>query len=136
MFCGLSTVTGAPTNVEPNTLTNCVGVCKLSTSNNLHVIVNDGTGTATTFDLGADYPANGSTSAYEVTIYCDPNSATIDVTVRRIGTGFIEGITLSTDLPVSTTLMGIQLWRCNNATALAVGLDLISLYVETPSYDE
>jgi len=134
MFCGFSTATGAPTNVEPNTLTNCVGVGQLSTSNNLHVIFNDGAGTASVIDLGANFPANGNASAYKVTFIALANGGSIDYTVERIGTAFSATGTLATDLPANNTLMAVQLWRTNNATLLAVALDLIGLYIETPAF--
>ncbi len=134
MFCGFSTATGAPTNIEPNTLTNCVGVGQLSTSSNLHVIHNDGAGTATVIDLGANFPADGNTNAYSVSFVSLANGTSIDYTVTRIGTAFVATGTIATDLPVSNVLMAVQLWRTNNATALAVALDLISLYIETPAF--
>lgn len=134
MFCGLSTVTAAPTNIEPNTLTNCVGVCQLSTSSNLHVIHNDAAGTATTIDLGADFPVSGNASLYEVTLTAAANGAGINYAVKRIGTAFVATGTLAADLPVSTTLMGLQLWRTNNATLLAVALDLVGVYIDTPAF--
>ena len=131
MFVGLSTATGAPTNIEPNALTNCIGLCQLSTSNNLHLVYNDASGTATTVNLGANFPANGNTAAYELTLTAAANGASVAYSVKRLGTAFEATGTLSTDIPANTVLLAIQLWRTNNATALAVGLDLISLYVET-----
>ena len=131
MFVGLSATTGAPTNVEPNTVNNSVGVGQISTSNNLQIITRDGA-TAQTIDLGANFPANTlSADAYELMLYSAPNGTTIGYRVERLGTAFVAEGTLSTNLPVNTTLMGIQMWRCNNATALAVGIDLVQLYIET-----
>ncbi len=56
-FCGFTKNNqfSAPTNVEPSTLTDIIGVCQLSTSTNMHVIHNDASGTATTIDLGSSY---------------------------------------------------------------------------------
>ena len=131
MFVGLSATTGAPTNVEPNTVNNVVGVAQISTSNNLQIVTRDGT-TAQTIDLGVNFPANTlSADAYELALFAPPNGTTIGYRVERLGTANVAEGTLSTNLPVSTTLMGIQMWRCNNATALAVGLDLVNLYIET-----
>jgi hypothetical protein len=132
MFVGLSTGTGVPTNVEPNTLLNCVGVCRLSTSTNLHLINNDNAGTATTVDLGASFPTDGaSTAAYELTMWCPPNDSFIAYRIERLDTGDVSEGTWSADLPVTTTFMTPNGWCCNNATALAVGLDLCSLTIDT-----
>lgn len=132
MFMGLSPGTGAPTNVEPNTLTDCIGVCQLSSSGNLQVITNDNAGTATTTDLGASFPANTlSADAYEAAFFCAPNGSQITYEITRLNTGNTATGTITTDLPTAATLMAINLWRSNNATALACAFDLVSLYIET-----
>jgi hypothetical protein len=131
MFVGLSSTVSGPTNVEPNTVNNTVGVGQLAASNNLQIITRDA-GTAQTIDLGASFPANTlSVDVYELLLFCAPNGSSIGYRVERLNTGDVAEGTLSANLPVNTTLMGIQLWRSNNAAALAVGLDLIHLQIET-----
>lgn len=131
-FVGLSTATGAATNVEPDTLVNSVGVGQLSTSSNLHVIHNDVGGTATTIDLGVNFPADTlSVDMYELILFAAPNSSEIKYRVERLGTSHVATGSVSSNIPSTTTFLAIQAWRCNNATALAVGLDLVSLYIET-----
>jgi hypothetical protein len=130
-FVGLSASLVAPTNVEPNTVNNSVGVAQISTSTNLQIVTRDGAA-AQTIDLGANFPANTlSADLYELMLYAPPNGTTIGYRVERLNTGHVAEGTLSSNLPVSTTLMGPTLWRCNNATALAVGIDLVQLYIET-----
>jgi hypothetical protein len=130
MFVGLHTAVAGATNVEPNTLTNIIGTCQLSTSNNLHLIHNDGSGTATTVDLGANFPANGNTALYRLTLWCIPNGSDIGYRIERLDTGnFSEGL-LSSDLPTSTSLLARRAWRCNNATALAVKLSIAEIVTE------
>ena len=132
MFCGLLASTAAATNVEPDTLTDAIGVCQISSSNNLQVMTNDNAGTATKTDLGANFPANTlSVDLYEVTFFCKPNGSNITYKVLRVNTGHVAVGTITTDLPTAATFMGIKLWRSNNATAAAVGLDLMSAYIET-----
>ena len=131
MFVGFSASTGAPTNVEPNTIANSIGVGQISTSNNLQLITRDAT-TAQTIDLGASFPANTlSADAYELTLSAAPNGADVGYRVERVNTGDVAEGTLTTNLPVNTALLGWQMWRTNNATALAVGLDLVNFYIET-----
>jgi len=90
-----------PTNVEPNTNVNVVGVCQLSTSTNLHIIHNDGTGTATTFDLGANYPCN--TNIYTYYIRIKRTTADYTITVERItntdNSSISNVYTTSTNIP-------------------------------------
>ena len=57
-FVGLTNSFATPNNVEPTTLVNCVGLARLSTSNNWHIIHNDASGVATSIDLGSGYPSN------------------------------------------------------------------------------
>ena len=135
MFIGVRNSTGAPTNVEPNTLTQCVGVAQLSTSNNLHIVYG-GSAAQTAIDLGANFPANTlSADLYEIALFSSPMSGDVHWQVTRLNTGHTASGTITnsgaTVLPQSTTLLGIVAWRTNNATALAVGLDIVSHYVET-----
>jgi hypothetical protein len=91
----------SPTNVEPNTNVNVVGVCQLSTSTNLHILHNDGTGTATTFDLGANYPCN--TNIYTYYIRIKRTTADYTITVERItntdNSSISNVYTTSTNIP-------------------------------------
>lgn len=122
--CGLSNqfTVAAPTNVEPDTLINTIGVCKLSTSNNLHIFYNDATGLATTVDLGANYPANNITTYfYDLEIYKDNGSSNITIKVTRIDA---SGNRISTNQVINTnynTLVNYSpvIYGTNNATIAA-----------------
>lgn len=131
MFIGLDAASGtAPTNVEPSTKVNCVGVAQLSTSNNLQIVYGNAAA-KTPIDLGTNFPANSATDAYELNLFA-PATGGIFWQVRRLNTAYeASGSIPSTDAPAATTLLGHQLWRCNNATALAVGLDVCGIYIET-----
>lgn len=128
MFVGLQASTAAPTNVEPNTLVNTIGVCKLSTSNNLH-IYGAGATAGTPVDLGVDFPAHGNATAYELTMF-SPATGGVWWQVTNLTTGVIASDQFAS-VPLGTVLLCHQLWRTNNATALAVGLDLCGIYIET-----
>lgn len=122
MFIGVIPA-ATPTNVEPSSLLNILGVCQISTSANLQLIHNDGTGTATLTDLGTGFPADGASNAvYELTLTVTPGSVTYSIV--RLDTGGTSSGTWTTDIPADTTLVGWSAWRCNNATALACGIDL------------
>jgi len=128
-FAGLWATTTAATNVEPNTLTNCAGICQLSTSTNLQVYA-AGASASSAVDLGTNFPAAGlGVDAYEFSMFANA-SGSIQWQVDRIGTAFTASGTFAA-VPTSTTLMGHQIWKTNNATALAVGFDICTLYIET-----
>jgi hypothetical protein len=137
MFVGISSSTSAPTNVEPSTLTNSIGVGHGASDTNLRVYWG-GSVAQTSIDLGANFPANTrNVDVYELSLYCPPdvdNTVYYEVTRLNTGdvaTGMLTG-TPGTQLPANTTLLTyMQAWRSNNATALAVGLDIMSDYIET-----
>ena len=130
MFIGLDASTAAPTNIDPSTKVNCVGVGQIAASNNLQIIYGNATA-KTPIDLGANFPANTNTDAYELNL-CSPPAGGVHWQVRRLNTPFeATGFLSSAETPVATQLLCHQLWRCNNATALAVGLDVCGIYIET-----
>lgn len=130
MFVGLSAATAAPTNVEPTSLLNCVGVAQLSSSTNLQLVYANGA-VKPAIDLGSNFPANSTADAYELVLFA-PNAGGVYYQVTRLNTPYMtQGFLPSTDTPLASTLLCHQLWRCNNTTALAVGLDICSIYAET-----
>ena len=130
MFIGLDAATAAPTNVEPSTKVNCIGVAQISTSSNLNIVYGNATA-KTPIDLGANFPANTAADAYELNLFSPPAGG-VHWHVRRLNTAFeASGFVTSMEAPSATTLLCHQLWRCNNATALAVGLDVCGIYIET-----
>lgn len=131
-FVGISNTISAPTNVEPSTLTNSIGIGNGAADTNLKIYYG-GSAAQTPVDLGANYPANTlSADVYDFVIYSPPSSNnTVYYAVRRIGTAFETSGTLTgtagTALPASTTFLNpMWMYRTNNATALAVGIDLMS----------
>lgn len=131
-YVGLAAATGAPTNVDPSSQVNILGVGCDTADSTFSVMSNDGAGTATKVALGANFPANTlSADAYELELFCPSGGGDVRYRVERLNTGDVASGTISSNFPASTTLLAIQLWRSNNATALAVGIDLCSLYIET-----
>lgn len=135
MFVGLSGTTAAPTNAEPSGLTNQIGVAQLSGSANLQLVYG-GSAAQAAIDLGANFPAGGiSTDLYELILFSDPNdNSRVGYRVERLNTGNIAEGTIAnvapgTTLPATATMLAIRHWRTNNATALAVGLDIVSAAV-------
>jgi hypothetical protein len=104
-FAGVSTTT-LFTNVEPTALLNCIGIAKLTTSNNLHLIHNDGSGTATAIDLGASFPSNTIETDFYV-LHLKTNGSNIDYSLTRVNTGGVATGTLSTDLPNATNALNL-----------------------------
>ncbi len=130
MFVGLDAITAAPTNIDPSTKVNCIGVGQIAASNNLHIIYGNATA-KTPIDLDAAFPANTNADPYELSLFAPPAGGCY-WQVHRLNTPFVAtGFLPSTEVPIATQLMCHQLWRCNNATARAVGLDVCGIYIET-----
>jgi hypothetical protein len=137
-FAGVTANTGAPTNVEPSTLTNCIGLAQLSTSTNLQIVYG-GSAAQTPINLGSNFPGNTlSADVYELVLFAPPNANNIVYyKVTRLNTGQVAEGTLTaatpgTQLPANTTLLTMPvIWKCNNAQSGSVAFDLISAYVET-----
>ncbi len=136
-FAGMRNSTTAPTNVEPNTLTNTIGICQLSSDATQWYVCYGGSAAQTAIALGTALgaPAGNSTTAWELAIFSPPSPTnTFHILVTNLTTGVTASQTLTgsaTVIPQSTTLLGWQHWVTNNATALAVGVDIASLYIET-----
>jgi hypothetical protein len=135
-FVGISSNTSAPTNVEPSTLTNVIGVGQGAADTNLKIYYG-GSAAQTPIDLGASFPTGTSnTDWYELTLFAPPTlNNTVYYQVKRLNTGNVTSGTLSgtagTVLPDNTTYLAIRYWRTNNATASAVTLAIGGIYVET-----
>ena len=135
-FIGLTSNVSAPTNVEPSTLTNSIGVGQGAANTNLFVYYG-GSAAQTPIDLGASFPTGTSnTDWYELTLFAPPTSNnTVYYQVIRLNTGDKASGTLTgtagTVLPSNTTFLAIRNWRTNNATAATVTLAIGGIYVET-----
>jgi hypothetical protein len=135
MFMGVGVV-ATPSNVEPSTLTNCIGIGHGASDTTMRVY-HGGSAAQTPIDLGANFPCNTrNTDMYELALFAPPSVAnTVHWMVTRLNTGHVASGTISggaTVLPQSSTLMaGLHGYRTNNATALAVAIDFSRYYLET-----
>ena len=135
-FVGMSSNVSAPTNVEPSTLTNSIGVGQGAANTNLFVYYG-GSAAQTPIDLGASFPTGTSnTDWYELILFAPPSSNnTVYYQVTRLNTGNVASGTLTgtagTALPANTTSLAYRAWRSNNATASAVSIAQGNVYIET-----
>ncbi len=137
-FVGMSSATNAPTNVEPSTLTNSVGVAQLSTDATQWYLVYGGSAAQTAIALGTGVGAPTLTNtAFELSLFCAPSAnGVVHYELLNLGSGVKVVGTLTpgtpgTQTPLNTTLLAPRLWRTNNAQGAVVGLDIISIYIET-----
>lgn len=122
--------------MEPSTLTNSIGVGHGAADTNLKMYYG-GSAAQAPIDLGVNFPiATANTDPYELALFAPPNTADVYYEVTRLSTGDVAAGLLASSggvaLPPTTTLLDyMRAWRTNNTTALEVGLDLMSDYIET-----
>jgi hypothetical protein len=143
MFLGVSATITAPTNVEPSTLLNSFGIGQLSTDATQLYLFYGGSAAQTPIPLGTGFPCIQATPGinngipYDFMIWCPPTqNGVVNWALERIDTGAVTGGTITpatpgVQTPLSTTMLNTFGYRTNNATALAVALDLINIYTET-----
>jgi hypothetical protein len=135
-FVGMTSSIANPTNVEPSTLTNCIGVGQGAANTNLFIYYG-GSAAQTPIDLGTSFPTNTSdTDWYELTLFAPPTSNnTVYYQVVRLNTGDVATGTLTgtagTVLPANTTFLNFRHWITNNTTAAATQLQFGGWWIET-----
>ncbi len=137
-FCGVSSSTGAPTNVNPNTLTNSIGFGADGTNANMRLFYG-GSSAQTPIDMGANFPINSANQVYDQLLISYPLLGTcLGYSLRNIVTGNVShgaltGKTQGTQLPATSTLLtAIQMWRTNNATAQQATLKVAESQLYVP----
>ena len=134
VFVGLSSSNGGLGAVNTSTLTNIIGIGYDGSDSNWAIFNNDGSGTATKNDLGSSFPCTTqSVDVYELVMYAPPNSTTVKWAVTRLNTGDFASGTMSSDVPAANTLLEPHFNVSAGASGSAVGLDVMSLYIETDS---
>ena len=137
-FVGFTSATTAPTNVQPSTLTNCIGVAQLSTDATQWYLVFGGSAAQTPIALGTALGAPTLVNtAFELALFSAPAlNGVINYEVYNLGngvkvTGTLTPATAGVQTPLASTLLAERAWRTNNAQNQAVGIDIISIYIET-----
>ncbi len=119
-------------NADPSTFPNVLLLGKDPADTNMQILHNDGTGNCTKINLGANFPATtANTDVYQLTLYTPPNGTRVSWKVVRLNTGDTTQGIIETDQPGGTALLSPQAWVCNRATAAAVAIDVIQIYIET-----
>ncbi len=135
MFVGLSSSVAAPTDVNPSTLLNMIGVGYDAADTNMQLMHNDGTGAAVKIDLGASFPRPSAdrTKMYELALFSAPNAGTVvSYLVTDLGTGATAAGTItSADVPAATTLLAFRGYSSVGGTSSVTGIALNSMYIET-----
>ena len=128
-FVGYTNNFSNPSNVEPTSFVNSVGIARLSTSDNWNVIHNDNVGACTAIDLGVDFPSNTLQTDLIYFKLIFNLDGTISYVVTNKSTNITTSGLISTNLPIGT--MYEQMYTCNNATALIARLSFCIRTIRT-----
>jgi len=140
MFFGMASAVGAPTAVDPKTLSRIVGFGMTSGQTTLRAMCTDNVGGVQEVDLGANFPVNALASEgfWRAVIVCPvgqliANNMVFNWTIERLKTGHVASGTFTGPVaPIGGTQMAPRLWRSTGpAVATAVGIDLCLVRVET-----
>lgn len=131
-FVGMATHTSAPGNIQPSSQTNVIGFGCDSGQTTVRLMVNDASGTATSTDLGASFPATTANVIYDAILYCAPNDSTVYCALRRLDSGnaYYE-TSVNSDIPAASTLINPVMWINNADSAAAARISHINIYSET-----
>jgi hypothetical protein len=132
MFAGVRAGVGAPTDVDPSTLTDLIGVGCNNGDTNLQLYAAGAVAQARV-NLGANFPVNThGVDVYELVLHCNPNDTVVTYTVNRLNTGdTVSGSLTGANISTNTTFLTPAAWRTNGGTAAAVTLALMGMYGET-----
>lgn len=120
-FIGLQGNVAAPAVVSPVGLFDCLGICGVVGSANVHVIHNDASGAATLLDTLIPFRA-GATLALRLT---QPrNAGPCRVSVQHVEERVTYEALLSANLPAAATLLARNHYASNNSVAVAIELAL------------
>ena len=115
---------------DPSAALNTVIFGKDAADTTLQVMHNDGSGTATKIDLGANFPANTANIDWYEAWLTFLASGNVAYAVMRLNTGDFASGTISSDLPAAnTSLILPQFNVTNGAVAAAVSLDVGGYYL-------
>jgi len=125
---GMMASTAVSTTLN-NATTNCLLLGAQTTDTNLRVYSGDAAA-GTPVDLGANFPAPHATASYEYCFYAPTNSSFVRYMVRRLDTRFVASGSLTSNLPVNTTALGMRVEIMVGATATASTAQAAYLYTQ------
>ena len=132
-YAGLTSTTANPTDVEPNTRNDLIGVGYGAADANWKLMHKTGSGTATEIDFGASFPRQSAdrSKMYELALFCPPAGSSVFYEFTSLSDAVVTFGEISTSLPAATTLLKPIVAASVGGTSSVIGVTMVSLYVET-----
>lgn len=131
-FAGMIASISAPTDVQPSSLVNMMGMGWDAADTQVQMMTNDAAGTATKVALGASFPVPtvDRTSVYEIALFCPPNGTDVKWEVTDLVSDASATGTITTDLPAATTFLRPLMYCSAGGTSSVIGISFMGLYIE------
>jgi hypothetical protein len=129
-FFGLRGSSAAPTDVNPSSLTNIIGLGWDSPDTRLSIMYNDASGTASRVDLGANFPRPTAdrSQAWDFTILSD-GQGNVYWAVINLANGATASGVITTNLPAGNTLLTFNSYIAVGGTSSVIGVGLSMLEI-------
>jgi hypothetical protein len=125
-FMGVSVATAAPTDVEPSSIANIIGLGYDAADANFQLMYR-GAAAVTKVELGASFPVPTAdrTELYKLQLFSPPGTTqSVIFQITRLSTGAVASGTLTTNLPTNTTYLGYRIWSSVGGTSSVTGVAL------------
>lgn len=131
-FCGMANSISAPSDVEPSSQIDIIGMGWDAADTNVQVMHNDGSGTATKIDLGASFPVPTAdqTQLYDLQLRTLPGVSSVTYLVTNRNTGATATGTITANLP--TGALTIRGYCSAGGTSSVSGIGFKGCVVEVP----
>lgn len=129
---GLHTTAINTLAVEPSTLLNIIAIGADSGDANAQLMYNDGAGTATKVDLGADFPARTANTVFQLSLYGDVGASLVQYQIRRLDVPAVRQGVLNTDIPALGTALLPHCICANGPAGGAVTMAIMDMWASVP----
>ena len=132
-WAGLTSQTGAPTDVNPSTWAiNGIGVGTDSTDTNFQIMHRNASGTMTKINTGISKSYNDATELFELALFTAPTGTpTVGALFTRLSDGASFSTSITTNIPAVSQLLTWQIWNSVGGTSSVIGVSIASVYMET-----
>jgi len=123
-FMGLANSTTAPTDVEPSSITNILGIGYDAADTNVQFMYR-GAGAVTKVDLGGSFavPTTDRSTIYQLVMSCKPGTTqALDWHVTNITSGATASGSITTGGPSTTTTLAERIWASVGGTSSVIGI--------------
>lgn len=130
-FTGFANSAGVPTDVDPSTQTDVLGVGCDAADTNWHIMHRTGNGTVTKVNTGFPKAVADNTEMYELAMSAHPSAAEVHFRFTRLSDGAVFTHVATTSLPAPASLLAARGHYSVGGTSSVIGYALSSFYIET-----